>query len=32
MKDRKIKTIVDPIKIVYLPHILTFEDSIIHLN
>lgn len=32
MKDRKIKQIVDPIEIVYLPHILTFEDSLIHLN
>jgi hypothetical protein len=31
-KPDKVIQLVNPIKLVVLPHILRFEDSIIHLN
>ena len=32
MKKNKVTQIINPIEIVFAPHILAFKDSIIHLN
>jgi hypothetical protein len=32
MKSNKVVHLVNPIELIVLPHILRFEDSIIHLN
>jgi hypothetical protein len=31
-KNKKVVELIDPIELVYLPHLLRFEDSLIHLN
>jgi hypothetical protein len=31
-KNKKVVELINPIELVYLPHLLRFEDSLIHLN